>query len=74
MQDLDQRETINTLPNGSGGVIRAQSNMDAVVVQVLPGGGVDGEPTFQRIVSILYKDSLMLPKLQEEARRIISTL
>jgi hypothetical protein len=44
------------------------------VVQVLPGGEVDGEPTFQRIVSILYKDSSMLPKLQEEARRIISTL
>ena len=60
---VEKGEMLNLIPLASGGAIRREATLNAVIVQVTSWG--------ERLVSIECKDQAMLPALQAEAARII---
>lgn len=64
-------EMLNMLVADSGGLIRKEADMNAVVVQMIEAPQEDGTMEYRRLVSIICKDPEMLEALRAEAHRLL---
>lgn len=70
--DLKGGEFLNLYPTASGVIRRVESEMNAVLVNYIPGEpDEDGNPQYMRVVTIACANEEMLPFLRERAREII---
>ncbi len=64
-------ELVNMIPRIDGSIHVIEPDKNAVIVQIIKRWNEDGEPYYQKIVSIEYMDENIYPELKKEALRIL---